>query len=525
VKVSADISDTRTGDQVSVHPTIFARGISKGFGSTQALDRVDLILHPGEVHALLGENGAGKSTLINILAGEFQPDAGEIFIHGEKVRLRDPHHASSLGISVVYQELSLCPNLTAAQNISLRRAAASPLLHAVDTHQLSTSAQQLLDRLGLYSLDVTVPVRSLSLGQRQLIEIAKALATDLKVLILDEPNSALTFEESTQLFRIIRELRDRGVAVVYVSHRLEETMRLVDRVTILRDGRIVDTGSSQHFSIPHLIRKMVGREVNHLFHREPISEPGLAHVLIVGKLNDGSLLKDVSFELHMGEILGVGGLPGSGKDELVECLSGNRNFTGNVEIGGRPIRLRSTQDVIRAGMALVPADRRGAGAFQVLSILENVVAASLEKVSHFGVLSQTLMKRLAQTYLSRMNVKARSAEQKIGMLSGGNQQKVVLARGLATEPRLLLLHEPTRGIDVGAKAEIYQILNQIAARGIAILVVSSELPELIGQCDRIIAMFEGRIAGEFTRAEATEERILASAMGQSGESITERNIE
>jgi ABC-type sugar transport system ATPase subunit len=510
---------------VSVHPIIFARAISKRFGSTLALDRVDLILHPGEVHALLGENGAGKSTLINILAGELQPDAGEIFIHGEKIRFKDPHHASSLGISVVYQELSLCPNLTAAQNISLQRAAASNLLHAVDSKQLNTSAQQLLHRLGLFTLDVTVPIRSLSLGQRQLIEIAKALTTDLRVLILDEPNSALTFEESTHLFRIIRELRDRGVAIVYVSHRLEETIRLANRVTILRDGRIVDTGSSRHFSIPLLIQKMVGREVDHLFHREPLSQPGRAQVLVVEKLNDGHLLKGVSFDLHAGEILGVGGLPGSGKDELVDCLSGTREFTGNVEIDGRPVRIRSTQDVIRAGMALVPSDRRGAGAFQVLSILDNVVAASLERVSRFGVLSRGLMKRLAHTYLSRMNLKARSAEQKIGMLSGGNQQKVVLARGLATEPRMLLLHEPTRGIDVGAKAEIYQILNQLAARGIAILVVSSELPELIGQCDRIIAMFNGEIAGEFTRAEATEERILGSAMGQKEEPISERNIE
>jgi ABC-type sugar transport system ATPase subunit len=510
---------------VSVHPIIFARGISKRFGSTLALDRVDLILYPGEVHALLGENGAGKSTLINILAGELQPDVGEIFIHGEKIRFKDPHHASSLGISVVYQELSLCPNLTATQNISLHRAAASSLLHPVDSKQLNTSAQKLLHRLGLFTLDVTVPIRSLSLGQRQLIEIAKALTTELRVLILDEPNSALTSEESAHLFRIIRELRDRGVAIVYVSHRLEETMRLANRVTILRDGRIVDTGNGRHFSIPNLIQKMVGREVNHLLHREPLSQPGQSRVLVVGKLNDRRLLKDVSFALHVGEILGVGGLPGSGKDELVECLSGTREFMGKVEIDGRPIRIRSTQNVIRAGVAIVPSDRRGAGAFQVLSILDNVVAASLERVSQFGVLSQGLMKRLAQTYLSRMDVKAHSVEQKIGALSGGNQQKVVLARGLATEPRVLLLHEPTRGIDVGAKAEIYQILNQLAARGIAILVVSSELPELIGQCDRIIAMFNGEIAGEFTRAEATEERILARAMGQKRERNSERSME
>jgi ABC-type sugar transport system ATPase subunit len=509
---------------VSTHPIIFARGVSKRFGHTLALKGVDLILHPGEVHALLGENGAGKSTLINILAGELQPDAGEIFVCGERVRFKDPHQASSLGISVVYQELSLCPNLTAAQNISLHQAADSGFLSRVDRKQLNSSAEALLRRLGLFNLDVTVPVRSLSLGQRQLVEIAKALTTDLRVLILDEPNSALTQEESVHLFRIVRELRDQGIAIVYVSHRLEEAMQIADRVTILRDGWLVDSARRQNFSIPGLIRKMVGREINHLLHREPLSQPDKSRALVVGKLNDRDLLKDVSFHLHVGEILGIAGLPGSGKDELVECLSGTREFTGEVEMDGRRVRIRSTEDVIRAGIALVPSDRRNAGAFQVLSIVDNVAAASLRKVNHWGVLSRKRMKELAETYLSRMNLKARSLDQKIGTLSGGNQQKVILARGLATEPRILLLHEPTRGIDVGTKAEIYQILNQLAARGIAILIVSSELPELIGQCDRILAMHNGRITGEYARREATEERILASAMGQPDEATSERTI-
>jgi ABC-type sugar transport system ATPase subunit len=510
---------------VSIHPSIFASGITKRFGHTPALTSVDLILHPGEVHALLGENGAGKSTLINILAGELQPDSGEIFIRGERIRFKDPHHANSLGISVVYQELSLCPNLTAAQNISLHRVADSGFLSRVDKKRLNSSARELLGRLGLFHVDVTVPVRSLSLGQRQLVEIAKALTTDLRVLILDEPNSALTHEESAHLFRVVRELRSQGIAILYVSHRLEETMQLVDRITILRDGRLVDTAARENFSIPQLIQKMVGREIDHLFHREPLKQPDRARALIVGKLNDRDLLRDISFDLHVGEILGIGGLPGSGKDELVECLSGTRGFIGAVEIDGRRVKIRSTGDVIRAGMALVPSDRRSAGAFQVLSILDNVAAASLRKVSHWGILSRQRMKVLADTYLSRMNLKARSVEQKVGTLSGGNQQKVVLARGLATEPRMLLLHEPTRGIDVGSKAEIYQILNQLAARGIAILIVSSELSELIGQCDRIIAMHNGRITGEYARREASEERILASAMGRPDESESERNIE
>ena len=507
---------------MSVHPIIFALGITKRFGNTLALKGVDLILHPGEVHALLGENGAGKSTLINILAGDLQPDAGEIFVSGDRVRIKHPRHASALGISVVYQELSLCPNLTAAQNVSLHRAADSGFLSRVDRKQFNSSAGELLSRLGLFNFDVTVPVRSLSLGQRQLVEIAKALTTDLRVLILDEPNSALTHEESAHLFRVIRELRDQGIAIVYVSHRLEETMQLADRITILRDGRLVDTAGRQNFSIPDLIQKMVGREVNLLFHREPLREPDRTLSLTVTKLTDRNLLKDISFDLHAGEILGIGGLPGSGKDELVECLCGTREFTGDVAIDGRQVKLRSTEDVIRAGMALVPSDRRSAGAFQVMSILDNVAAASLGKVNRWGILSRKRMKELANTYLSRMNLKARSIEQKIGTLSGGNQQKEVLARGLATEPRVLLLHEPTRGIDVGAKAEIYQILNQLAARGIAILIVSSELPELIGQCDRIFAMHNGRISGEFTRLEASQERILASAMGQPDQPVSGR---
>jgi ABC-type sugar transport system ATPase subunit len=511
--------------KVNVPPIISARGISKRFGNTVALKGVDFVLHPGEVHALLGENGAGKSTLINILAGELQPDAGEILVNGEPVRFKDPHHASSLGISVVYQELSLCPNLTAAQNISLHRAADSALLSQVDKKRLHSSAQELLHRLGLFNLNVAVPVRSLSLGQRQLIEIAKALTTGLKVLILDEPNSALTHEDSAHLFRVVRELRGQGIAIVYVSHRLEETMQLADQITILRDGQLVDTGNGRDFSIPHLIQKMVGREVNHLFHREPLSKPGPTQALVVSRLNDRDLLRDISFDLRVGEILGIGGLPGSGKDELVECLSGTREFTGSIILSKHRGKIRSTADVIRAGMALVPSDRRNAGAFQVLSILDNVSAASLHKVNRWGVLNRNRMRELADTYLSRMNLKARSSEQKVGTLSGGNQQKVILARGLATEPKMLLLHEPTRGIDVGAKAEIYQILNQLAARGIAILIVSSELPELIGQCDRILAMHQGRITGEYSRQEASEERILASAMGQPAAATPERTIQ
>jgi ABC-type sugar transport system ATPase subunit len=495
-------------------PAIALHAVSKRFGSNEALSRVSLDVQPGEIHALVGENGAGKSTLINILGGEIQPDDGEILVDGKRVRWRDPHHSSMNGISVVHQELSLCLNLTVLENIGLARVANNRAWQLVDRGQMREDADLLLKSFGFPNEDLDKPVHRLSLGRRQLVDIAKALTTNIRVLVLDEPNSALTADDSARLFRVVHELRHRGVGIVYVSHRLEEVLALADRITVLRDGVVVDSGPKSAYSIDSLIRKMVGREIDHLFHREPVGSQGDREVFAVRNLSDRKLLKDISFSLREGEILGVAGLPGSGKDELIDCLTGLRSFTGQIVINGKPRMIRSPHGLLRNGVAIVPSDRRNAGAIQVLSVLDNMVSASLRKVSRLGILQRDVMRDLAQQYVTRFRIKAASLGQKVGTLSGGNQQKVILARNLATDPQVLLLHEPTRGIDVGAKAEIYHIINELAGRGLAVLIASSELPELIGQCDRILTLCRGRIAGLFEKPEFDEHRLLAAALGQ-----------
>ena len=392
--------------------------------------------------------------------------------------------------------------------------AANDAWQLIDRSRMRRDAQVLLKRFGFPEVDLGKPVHRLSLGRRQLVDISKALAGNVKVLILDEPNSALTADDSARLFQIVRDLRDQGVGIVYVSHRLEEVLALADRITVMRDGAVVDHGPKDAYSIEELIRKMVGREVDHLFHRQRVNAPGNREVFAVCLLGDRKLLKDISFSVKEGEILGVAGLPGSGKDELVDCLAGLRPFTGQILIRGKARSIRSPADLLRNGVAIVPADRRTAGAIQVLSLLDNIASANLKKLSRFGLLRRNEMRALANKYVGRFHIRTGSLSQRVGTLSGGNQQKVILARNLATDPQVLLLHEPTRGIDVGTKADIYQILNELAGSGIGVLIISSELPELISQCDRILTLHHGRISAEFETSEFREERILAAAMGQ-----------
>jgi ABC-type sugar transport system ATPase subunit len=499
----------------SAAPIIEIKGVSKQFPGVLALDQVSMEIIPGEVHAVLGENGAGKSTLMNILAGELQPDAGSIVFSGKPLTIDSPLVAQRLGIGVVFQELALCPNLSIAENISLNTTATRFPMTLINRRQFAIKSSEMLARLGLENVNPHELVRNLSVAQQQLVEIAKAIAMDVSVLILDEPNSALTIEETEHLFTVIRQLQSEGVAIIYVSHRLEEVVRIADRITVLRDGKYVDTLINDgNVTLDDLITRMVGRSVAQFFDRRAASTAQETITLSVNQLTCEDTLSDVSFDVRKGEIVGVAGLPDSGKDELVDCLFGMRRYQGQIAVGGKAVDITSPRAAILQGMALIPADRRGAGALLGMGVEENIVVSTLKDVSRLGILNRSAMKRVGRDYVQQLDIRIASLRQKMATLSGGNQQKVIVGRGLAVNPALLLLHEPTRGIDVGAKAEIYAIVQQLAEDGVAILIVSSELPELLSQCDRILAMYEGRLTGHFAASDATEEEILACATGQ-----------
>jgi ABC-type sugar transport system ATPase subunit len=495
-------------------PIIQIQEICKHFPGVQALDHVTVDIYPGEVHAIIGENGAGKSTLMNILAGEVLPDSGKIVFMGEEKEITNPYISQQMGISVVYQEIALCPNLNAAENINLNLISAQPSISLVKRLELRKSAQEVLSRLGMQNISYTTPVGKFTIAQQQLVEIAKAISIDAKVLILDEPNSALTPEETDHLFKVLRQLKESGVAIIYISHRLEEVLTISDKITILRDGCFVETLATENATIDGLISLMVGREVHSLFERVEKSAARDDVVFKLDHFQSGSTISDLTFSVHAGEIVGVAGLPDSGKDELAECLFGLKGYSGSLWVDGKRVNITSPTAAIQYGVSFVPADRRGSGSILVLSVHDNIIASSLKDVNSFGLIRQQDSQKLAQEYVEKLDIRLFNLKQKMATLSGGNQQKAILARGLATHPAILLLHEPTRGIDIGAKADIYAILHNLAREGVGILIVSSELPELIGQCDRILVMYQGRLTGEFTSDQAVEPAILACAMGQ-----------
>ena len=500
---------------MSEHPAaiIQLEKITKRFPGVLALDEVTLSVYPGEIHAIIGENGAGKSTLMNILAGELQPDTGVICFNRTATLIPDPVVSRQLGISVVFQELALCPNLSIAENISLWRMSELAPLSFLDRMLYKSTADEMLTSLGLENMDVRQLVGQLSVAKQQMVEIAKAISTQARVLILDEPNSALTQEESEHLFEVIRNLRNAGVAIIYISHHLQEVLNLADRITVLRDGRVVDTLSVDSATISSLIASMVGRNIitaEHDFNRQSFGQTALE----VAGLSRRGAFKDISFQVRAGEVVGIAGLPDSYKDELVEALFGlGKIESGEIRLNGQHVQISSPTDAIHQGMYLIPADRRGAGALLQMTLQDNIVAASLQVVSRAGFLLHNNASSLAKIFFERLDIRATGVRQVMANLSGGNQQKVILGRGLATSPAVLLLHEPTRGIDVGAKAEIYKIMHDLAEKGAAILLVSSELPELISQCDRILVMHAGHISGIFQHKVAREEEILACAMG------------
>lgn len=498
-----------------VVPIIELRHISKQFPGVLALDDIGMSFLPGEIHAVLGENGAGKSTLMNVLAGDLQPDKGEILLDGSKVTLASPAVSQRAGIKVVYQELALCMNLSAAENIMLNSSANQSPLSLIRRDRMYNTAQAALARLGMQHIDPKSKVGKLSVAQQQLVEIARAISQQVRVLILDEPNSALTNEETAHLFEVIQQLRDDGVTIIYVSHRLEEVLTIADRISVMRDGRYISTMvNDETVTLDKLINQMVGRSVDHFRRRTDHRPPARDVALEIENVSNLPMLKDISFQAHVGEVVGIAGLPDSGKDELVSAIFGLSPRAGQIRVRGNTIKAKSPTTAIRNGLALVPADRRGSGALLAMSVENNTVASSLNHVSRFGLMRARRVRETSTQYVKQFDTRIASHQQKLRTLSGGNQQKVILARGLATRPSILILHEPTRGIDVGAKREIYSIMQELAAQSMTILIVSSELPELIGQCDRILVLFQGRITGEFNGSEATEEAILACAMGQ-----------
>jgi ABC-type sugar transport system ATPase subunit len=486
-----------------------ASGLSKSFPGVRALEGVDFELRPGEVHALLGENGAGKSTLIKILGGAVVPDAGEARLEGERLPLGDPLAVRRRGINIVYQELTLVGELTAAENIFLGREQGRPLLRR---REMARAAQELLDGLGA-RVARDAPVRTLSVAQQQLVEIARALASELKVLILDEPSATLSGPEVERLFAVLRGLRERGLGVVYISHRLEEIFAIADRVTVLRDGRLVASASVASVDRPQLIRWMVGRDLTEEF--PPRSAAPGDTVLDVRGLGCPPRFADVSLTVRRGEIVGLAGLVGAGRTSVALTLFGALPAVrGEVRLEGRPVRFASPADAIGAGLGYVTEDRRRRGLFRRLSAGANITISYLRSLTRLGILSPARERPAAAAAARDFDVRAPAGlAQPAGTLSGGNQQKLLLARLLLRPRRLLILDEPTRGIDVGAKAEIYALMNRLTAQGLAILMISSELPEVLGMSDRVVVMHEGRTAGELSRAQATPESVMELATG------------
>jgi rhamnose transport system ATP-binding protein len=485
------------------------RGISKQFGATQALDGVDLDLRPHEVLALVGENGAGKSTLVKILAGIHQPDRGSITLDDEPIIIRGPAHARELGIAVVHQEPRLFPDLSVAENVLIGHAP-SGVLGTVDWGATRRMAKSLFEELDVH-FDVRAPVRGLSMADQQLIEIAKALSIEARVLILDEPTASLSAHEVERLFTIVRQLRDRGVAILFVSHRLGEVFDISDRTTVLRDGRHVITAATAELTTADLVRHMVGRAVS-LF---PKVETPTGDVLleVVGLTRAGEF-RDCSFTVRAGEIVGLAGLVGAGRTELARVLFGvDARDAGEIRLAGRPVTFSSPSEAMHAGIAYLPEDRHQDGLVLDFSIAQNVTLPILPRLFPRLLVRASREDEVAREYTEEFRVRMTGVDQLVGALSGGNQQKVVLAKWLASKPTVLILDEPTRGIDIGAKVEVHRIISELAASGLAILLISSDLPEVLAMSDRIVVLHEGRITAEMTREAATEEAVMFAATG------------
>jgi ribose transport system ATP-binding protein len=494
-------------------PLLEARGISKAFPGVQALQRVDLRLDGGEVLAVVGENGAGKSTLMKILAGVQPPDAGELLLDGRPVRFASVDEAQRQGIVLIHQELNLATNLDVAANVFLGREPTwgGPLRFLARAVYPQTEA--ILRRIGL-DCSPRETVGTLPIGQQQLVEIARALSLRSRVLIMDEPTSSLTQRETERLYAVIRDLKRDGVSVLYISHRLKEVEEIADRVTVLRDGKNAGELPRQEIRHANIVRLMVGRELKQFYQRTHKPEAPAAVLSVRGLRWSPRQKEGVSLEVRAGEVVGMAGLIGAGRTELAETVFGVRpRLGGEILLGGRPVTIRTPRDAIREGIFLVPEDRRHEGLVLAESVRENIGLPNLDRLRFLGFVAQARERELAQSLVGRLNVRTAGVDKTVGLLSGGNQQKVVLAKWLARNPKLLILDEPTRGVDVGAKGEIYALMDQLAGQGVAILMISSDLEEVLGMSDRVLVMHEGRLAGELPRAGLSEEAVMRLATG------------
>ena len=484
------------------------KNIAKSFSGTKVLKGVNLELGHGEILALLGENGAGKSTLMKILSGIYSKDSGEIYLDGELCHFQNPKEAQNKGVAIIHQEMNLCNDLSVSENIFLGREVMDGL--RLNHKKMDEEAQKILDDLGI-SMKSTELAGDLKVSEQQMVEIAKALSQDAKVLIMDEPTSALSRKEIEDLFRVIRKLRDEGRGIIYISHRLDELRAIADKVSILRDGENVISGDLKDFSIDDIIRHMVGREIQDKFPRI-LCEKG-KEILRVESLNAGPKVRDISFSLYEGEILGIAGLMGAGRTETTRALFGvDEKTSGKIYLFGEEVKTNTPKDSIELGMALIPEDRRKDGLCTDLSIRENISLPNLDSMKNsLGVLSKELELKISEDTIKSLNVKAKDREMISKNLSGGNQQKVVLGKWLVRNPKVILFDEPTRGIDIGAKVEIYQIMNELKKKGVGVLFISSEMEEVLGMSDRILIFCDGRITGELSREEANQENILKLA--------------
>ena len=492
------------------------KGISKSFGPVKALKKASLNLKRGEVLALMGENGAGKSTLMNVLSGSLHPDEGEILLDGVQREVKNPIQARSLGIVKIHQELQIVPELDIAENIFLGRwqTAGIGFVQKKKMHYMAKECLKMLE----WEMDTRTKLKDLRIGEQQLVEIAKAISCDAKIIVMDEPTSALSEPEAKKLFHVIEKLKNKGCGIIYITHRMEEVFKISDRLSVMRDGEYIGTKEAKETDNEEIIAMMVGRSVEEQYPKRDVKIGDV--ILEVKNLNFTPpkesfkrSLKDISFKVRAGEVLGIAGLAGAGRSEVFESIVGKHATctTGEILIDGKALQIRSPKDAIDAGISFATEDRKGTGLVLGRSIGDNISLPIYNHYSSFGFMRDGEQKKDWIEYMNRLHVKAKSPNVPVSSLSGGNQQKVILARWLLTKPKVLLLDEPTRGIDVGAKEEIYLLINELAASGLAVVVISSELPEVIGICDRIITICEGRLTGEISRKEATQEILLAAA--------------